>query len=183
MKWMSSPLISVVNWGSALNFASHFFQSYSLPQYRARFCIVRSGTPSDESGTHSRSGHLVALTRRRRSVRSASEALKLNGRISVPASPFGCATSVRVCVMALTFPKTFNGPAATVAAVTPTKRRRSKSGGLDIWMASLMEGISGDRGGKLLDHGIGHDGRLDQEFRDQASQGSRPRWACVSLRA
>src|SRR5713101_2892112 len=135
MKCTSSPLISVVNWGTALSLASHFFQSYSVPQYRARFCIVRSGTPSDESGTHSRSGHLVALMRRRRSVRSASAALKRNGRISVPSLPVGCATSVRACVMALTLlekPKSPSGPTATVAAATPTKRRRSTSGGFDM---------------------------------------------------
>src|SRR5690348_7438069 len=126
---MSSPLISVVNWGSALNFASHFFQSYSVPQYRARFCIVRRGTPSDESGTHSRSGHLVALTRRRRSVRSASEALKRNGRMSVPwPSPVRGTTSVSPCVMALTLVER----AAVDAAARRTKPRRSRSGGFAI---------------------------------------------------
>ncbi len=32
MKWMSSPSISVVNWGSEFSFASHARQSYSAAQ-------------------------------------------------------------------------------------------------------------------------------------------------------
>src|SRR5213595_3739811 len=52
--------------------------------------------------------------------------------MSVPALPFGCATSVTACVMVLTLLRSPSGPAATVAAATPTKRRRSKSGGFDI---------------------------------------------------
>src|SRR6266480_4658431 len=52
--------------------------------------------------------------------------------MSVPPLAVGCATSLRARVMALTLPKSPSGPAATVAAVTPTKRRRSKSGGFDI---------------------------------------------------
>src|SRR5437773_7742404 len=73
--------------------------------------------------------------RRRRSVRSACAALKRNGRMSVPSLPLACATSLSACVMALTLlekPNSPSGPAATVAAATPTKRRRSKSGGFDI---------------------------------------------------
>src|SRR5437762_12931903 len=52
--------------------------------------------------------------------------------MSVPALPFGCATSVTACVMVLTLLRSPSGPAATLAAATPTKRRRSKSGGFDI---------------------------------------------------
>src|SRR5206468_8158424 len=52
--------------------------------------------------------------------------------MSVPALPFGCATSVTACVMVLTLSRSPSGPAATVAAATPTKRRRSTSGGFDI---------------------------------------------------
>src|SRR5712692_4625989 len=73
--------------------------------------------------------------RRRRSVSSTSEALKRNGRMSVPSLPVGCATSLRAFVMAFTLletPKSPSGPAASVAAATPQKRRRSKSRVIDI---------------------------------------------------
>ena len=32
MKWMSTPSISVMNWGSAFSLASHARQSYSVAQ-------------------------------------------------------------------------------------------------------------------------------------------------------
>src|SRR5258708_6479208 len=71
--------------------------------------------------------------------------------MSVPSLPVGCATSVRACVMAFTLletPKSPSGPAASVAAATPQKRRRSKSRVVDIaclprtgHLVSVMSGL------------------------------------------
>jgi hypothetical protein len=67
MKWMSSPSIPVLNCGSAFNRASHRRQSYSVVQYRARFCIAANCTPCDRSVTSSLVGQRVASMRRRSS--------------------------------------------------------------------------------------------------------------------
>jgi hypothetical protein len=71
---MSSPSISVMNCGSAASLASAFRQSYSVAQKRASLCVVASCTPCEASVTVSRSGHLVASMRLRKSVSSASGA-------------------------------------------------------------------------------------------------------------
>ena len=51
-----------------------------MAQYRTSSCIVASGTPCEKSETVSFSGQRVALRRRRRSMRSSSGTLNLNGR-------------------------------------------------------------------------------------------------------
>src|SRR5439155_25565134 len=53
----------------------------SAAQYRARSCIIASGAPCESSVTVSASGHLVAVTRRRRSVSSVSGKPISNGRM------------------------------------------------------------------------------------------------------
>src|SRR6266851_4807201 len=57
--------------------------------------------------------------------------------------------------MALTLPKSPNGPAATVAAATPTKRRRSTSGGFD--MSCLLSPSSTRSGTSGQDSAHDHD--------------------------
>src|SRR2546421_10650218 len=81
MKWMSSPSISVMKCGRSFSLASHLRQSWSVAQYRARSCIIASRAPCESSATVSTSGHLVAFTRLRRSVRSASGKPTVNGRM------------------------------------------------------------------------------------------------------
>src|SRR3989442_10152312 len=80
---MSRPSISVRNCGRAFIFASILRQSYSVAQYRASAWVVASCTPWDASVTASRSGHLVALMRRRSSVNSVSGTFTRNGRMAV----------------------------------------------------------------------------------------------------
>jgi len=83
MKWMSSPSISVTKFGRLFSLASHLLQSCSVRQYCARSCIRASRTPCESSSTVSRSGHLVAPTRLRRSASFSSGKETSSGRISV----------------------------------------------------------------------------------------------------
>src|ERR1700680_2846838 len=117
---MSSPLISVMKFGTALIFASHLRQSCSFAQYCASFCIVANCTPCVASATCSRSGHFVAAMRLRKSARSASGTLTRKGRIAVsPAAAAICAGS------------RLTAPAAADAA---RKLRRPSSGNLTVSM-------------------------------------------------
>ena len=87
MKWMSSPSISVLNWGSAFSFASHRRQSCSLAQYRASSLTVALCTPCDRSVTSSLLGKRAPAMRRRRSSRASAEVSTVNGRtVMAPAS-------------------------------------------------------------------------------------------------
>src|SRR5262245_52825204 len=80
MKWMSRPSMFVTNCGYEFSRFSTLRQSYSVPQYRASFSIVASGTPCELSGTVSCSGNFVALMRRRKSDNASFDVVTLNGR-------------------------------------------------------------------------------------------------------
>jgi hypothetical protein len=81
---MSSPSISVTNWGNAFSLASHPRQSYLVAQYRASSWIISSRTPCESSVTVSFSGQRVSVMRRRRSMSASSGMSTWKGRIAWP---------------------------------------------------------------------------------------------------
>ena len=90
---MSTPSISVVNWGSAFSLASSLRQSYSVVQKRASACSVASCTPWERSATSSSEGQRVASIRRRSSASCSSGTSIRNGRMAV--------ASAVACILAL----------------------------------------------------------------------------------